>query len=36
MAPGVFILVGIFNETGQTPESDAQQLPEGVEFLQGL
>ena len=34
-APGVSILVGIFNETGQTPESDAQQLPEGVEFLQG-
>jgi hypothetical protein len=34
-APGVSILVGIFNETGQTPESDPQQLPEGVEFLQG-
>ena len=34
-APGVSILVGIFNESGQTPESDAQQLPEGVEFLQG-
>jgi hypothetical protein len=33
-APGVSILVGIFNETGQTPESDPQ-LPEGVEFLQG-
>ena len=33
-APGVSILVGIFNETGQTPESDLQ-LPEGVEFLQG-
>ena len=33
--PGVSILVGIFNETGQTPESDPQQLPEGVEFLQG-
>jgi hypothetical protein len=31
----VSILVGIFNETGQTPESNAQQLPEGVEFLQG-
>jgi len=34
-APGVPILVGIFNETGQTPDSDPQQLPEGVEFLQG-
>jgi predicted PurR-regulated permease PerM len=34
-APGVSILVGIFNETGQTPDSDPQQLPEGVEFLQG-
>jgi predicted PurR-regulated permease PerM len=34
-APGVSILVGIFNESGQTPESDAQQLPEGIEFLQG-
>jgi AI-2E family transporter len=33
--PGVSILVGIFNETGQTPNSDPQQLPEGVEFLQG-
>jgi AI-2E family transporter len=34
-APGVSVLVGIFNETGQTPDSDPQQLPEGVEFLQG-
>ena len=34
-APGVSILVGIFTETGQTPDSDPQQLPEGVEFLQG-
>ena len=34
-APGVSILVGIFNETGQTPDSGPQQLPEGVEFLQG-
>jgi predicted PurR-regulated permease PerM len=34
-APGVSILVGIFNETGQTPDSDPQELPEGVEFLQG-
>jgi len=34
-APGVSILVGIFNETGQTPDSDPKQLPEGVEFLQG-
>jgi AI-2E family transporter len=34
-APGVPILVGIFNETGQMPDSDPQQLPEGVEFLQG-
>ena len=34
-APGVSILVSIFNETGQTPDSDPQQLPEGVEFLQG-
>ncbi|HLN97972.1 MAG TPA: AI-2E family transporter [Pyrinomonadaceae bacterium] len=34
-APGVSILVGIFNETAQTPDSDPQQLPEGVEFLQG-
>ena len=34
-APGVTILVGIFNETGQAPDSGPQQLPEGVEFLQG-
>jgi hypothetical protein len=34
-APGVSILVGIFNETGQTPDSDPQQLPEDVEFVQG-
>lgn len=34
-APGVSILVGIFNETAQTPDGDPQQLPEGVEFLQG-
>jgi predicted PurR-regulated permease PerM len=34
-APGVPILVGIFNESGQTPDSDPQQLPEGIEFLQG-
>jgi predicted PurR-regulated permease PerM len=34
-AAGVSILVGIFNETGQTPDSDQQQLPEGVEFLEG-
>jgi hypothetical protein len=33
--PGVSILVGIFNENGQTPDSDPKQLPEGVEFLQG-
>ncbi len=33
--PGVSILVGIFNESGQTPDSDPKQLPEGVEFLQG-
>jgi predicted PurR-regulated permease PerM len=34
-APGVPILVGIFNETGPTPDSDPQQLPDGIEFLQG-
>jgi predicted PurR-regulated permease PerM len=34
-APGVSILVGIFNETGQTPNNDPQQFPEGVQFLQG-
>jgi predicted PurR-regulated permease PerM len=34
-APGVSILVGIFNETGQTLDSDPQQIPEGIEFLQG-
>jgi predicted PurR-regulated permease PerM len=33
--PGVSILVGIFNENGQTSDSDPKQLPEGVEFLQG-
>jgi predicted PurR-regulated permease PerM len=34
-APGVSILVGIFNETGHTPDRDPQQLPEDVEFVQG-
>jgi predicted PurR-regulated permease PerM len=34
-APSVSILVGIFNETGQTPNNDPQQFPEGVQFLQG-
>ena len=34
-AAGVPILVRIFNETGQTPDSDPERLPEGVEFLQG-
>ena len=34
-APGVSILVCIFNEAGQTPDGDPQQLPEGMEFLQG-
>ena len=34
-APGVSILVGIFNETGQTLDSNPQQIPEGIEFLQG-
>ena len=34
-APGVPILVGIFNETGQPIDSDPQQLPEGIAFLQG-
>jgi predicted PurR-regulated permease PerM len=34
-APGVSILVCIFNEAGQTSDGDPQQLPEGVEFLQG-
>ena len=34
-APGVAILVGIFNETGQAPDSGPQPLPEGIEFLQG-
>ncbi|MFZ0258392.1 MAG: AI-2E family transporter [Pseudolabrys sp.] len=29
------ILVCIFNEAGQTHDGDPQQLPEGVEFLQG-
>ena len=34
-APGVSILVCILNETEQTSDGDPQQLPEGVEFLQG-
>jgi AI-2E family transporter len=34
-APGVPILVGIFNETGQPRDGDPQQVPEGVEFLEG-
>jgi len=34
-ASGVPILVGIFNEAGQTPDSDPKQLPEGVELLRG-
>jgi predicted PurR-regulated permease PerM len=34
-APGVSILVGIFNETGQPRDGDPQQFPEGVEFLEG-
>jgi hypothetical protein len=34
-APDMAILVGIFNETVQAPDSGSQQLPEGVEFLQG-
>jgi hypothetical protein len=34
-ALGVPILVGIFNETGPTRDSDPKQLPVGVEFLQG-
>ena len=34
-APGVSILVCIFNEAGQTREGDPQQVPDGVEFLQG-
>jgi hypothetical protein len=33
--PGVSILVCIFNEAGQTRDGDPQQVPEGVEFLQG-
>jgi len=33
--PGVSILVCIFNGPGQTREGNPQQLPEGVEFLQG-
>jgi predicted PurR-regulated permease PerM len=33
-AAGVSILVCVFNETG-TRDGDQQQLPEGVEFLQG-
>jgi predicted PurR-regulated permease PerM len=34
-APGVPILVGTFNETGQPRDGDPQQFPEGVEFLEG-
>jgi len=34
-ASGVPTLVCIFNEAGQTRDGDLQQLPEGVEFLQG-
>ena len=34
-APGVSILVCILNEAEQTGDGDPQQLPEGVEFLQG-
>jgi hypothetical protein len=34
-AAGVSILVCIFNEAGQTRDGDPQQLPEGVEFLEG-
>jgi len=34
-ATGVSTLVCIFNEAGQTGDGDPQQLPEGVEFLQG-
>jgi predicted PurR-regulated permease PerM len=34
-AVGVPTLVCIFNEAGQTRDGDPQQLPEGVEFLQG-
>ena len=34
-APGLSILVCILNETEQTSDGDPQQLPEGVEFLQG-
>jgi hypothetical protein len=34
-ATGVPTLVCIFNEAGQTRDGDLQQLPEGVEFMQG-
>ena len=34
-ATGVPTLVCIFNEAGQTGDGDPQELPEGVEFLQG-
>ena len=34
-APGVSILVCILNEAEQTRDGDPQQLPQGVEFLQG-
>jgi predicted PurR-regulated permease PerM len=34
-APGVSVLVGIFNETGPMSDGDPKQVPEGVEFLQG-
>ena len=33
-APGVFILAGVFDGTGQTPDSDPLQLQE-AEFLEG-
>jgi hypothetical protein len=33
-APGVFILAGVFDETGQMPDSDPLQLQD-AEFLQG-
>jgi hypothetical protein len=33
--PGAFIVVGVFNERGQTPHTDGLQLPQDVEFLEG-
>jgi hypothetical protein len=33
--PGAFILAGVFNERGQPPGTDAPQLPQDVEFLEG-